>query len=447
MAACCAVAAYIIMRVLALSSSPFGRSPLHRLQSQESSQPLEISDRKSTIKVGGITCAACVQGIERELRARHGVLSTTVSLATHEAVVNHSSAVARTDLVAAIESIGYEADIVDVDDPGISIEAVDQERLAAFMAWKAALIAATIGTLATMVVDYLPWSILKAQWNKLLLQAASCAFVVVVCGFQIHYEAARAVWYGRTDMSLLTSLGTLLALLKSLSDTIMVHQEIADRELLFRSTAFLSTVIIGGRFLKAIVMRQSSASVVDLSMQMPESVKILNPGSGAESFAFVPLSAVKKGDCLVIHPGDIVPVEGIVAGGSGFVSETHLNGEILPVKKSTGEIIFEGSVNQDTQFLLEVTRAGRVTRLQRALQLITEGNSRKSGIQEIADMVAGRSIGITLIIAFAVGVIQYSRGASFRDAADRLVAVLLCACPCAIGLASPTAVTIGIGNI
>lgn len=438
------------MRVLALHGSVIPRTSL--LRHAGAAKPLGFQHQSSalTLKISGITCAACVESIERGLESLPGVLMATVSMVTYEAVVKHTYAVTVADVLAEVETLGFGADVVEMDGSGNNIEDADHARAVSIETWKAALIGATTCTVATILIGSFPAS-LDVYWgpeSRLVVQAALCILAVLFFGSQIHHEAAIAVRHGRIDMSLLTSLGTLLALLKSIYlVTFLPLEELSRQTPLLTSTAMLTAVIIGGRFLKAVAMRHSMASVLDLSLQMPESVSRMDLRDGNSCSIVIPLRSVKKGDCLVVYPGDIIPTDGIVKSGSGYVSETHINGEILPVSKSSGQVVIAGSANQDAQLLVEVTRVGRVTWFQQALQLIADGNARKSGTQELTDRIATYFIKVILTIAFAAGILHYLRGATSSEAVDRLIAVLLCACPCAIGLASPTAVTIGIGRV
>lgn len=450
MAACCTVAAYLVMRVLALHGTIIPRTA--PLQYAGPAKPLGLQQPSSvlTLNISGITCAACVESIERGLKSLPGVLAATVSMVTYEAVVKHTNAVTVADVLAEVAQLGYGADVVETNGSGNNIEDADRVRAASIQTWRAALIGASTCTVATILIGSTP-DYLDVYWAphfRLYAQAALCVLAVMFFGSQIHHEAAIAARHGRTDMSLLTSLGTLLGLLKSVYLVAVSPREASLRHAsLLTSTTMLTVVVIGGRFLKVVAMRHSMSSVLDLSLQMPESVSLMESQNASSCPVVVPLGSVRKGDCLVIYPGDVIPTDGIVRSGLGYVSETHISGEILPVSKSSGQVVIAGSANQDAQLFVEVTRVGRVTWLQQALQLIADGNARKSGTQELVDRIAPYFVNAILIIAFTAGILHYLRSTNLSDAADRLIAVLLCACPCAIGLASPTAVTIGIGRV
>jgi Cu+-exporting ATPase len=453
MAACCTAAAYLVMRVLILSDA-------FALPQRKTSEKLSgISDNITTIlKIGGITCSTCSDSIRKGLEGIPGVLAVTVSMVTHEAITKHHNHVSPKDLIAEVESLGYEADTTEVagaaEGMGNTIEAIeeaDRERLAAVRAWRTSFIGASILTLVVLMIG----NLLAAATVQVSLrvlsysQAIFSALVVLFFGFRIHHEAVRAICHGRLDMSLLASLGICLGFFKSmLLLDLPRRQSSATDAPLFGSTAILTSVILGGRFIKATVSRKSFTSIGDLAIRLLECVTLTSAEDyGVRKPTIVPLKSVKRGDYLIIHPGDMVPVDCLVVEGSGYVSQTHISGEVLPVSKSANQNIFAGSTNQNSQFLVKVIRIGTMTWLQRTLRLIIEGSLRKSNLQEVTDLVASKFVAVILGIALATGIWHILGGSTLSESMDKLIAVLLCACPCAIGMASPTAVSIGIGKV
>jgi Cu+-exporting ATPase len=148
----------------------------------------------------------------------------------------------------------------------------------------------------------------------------------------------------------------------------------------------------------------------------------------------------------LIYPGGIIPADGTVVRGVGFVAETHLNGEILPIRKSAGSDVFAGSVNQDGLLYVKVARMGSSSWAQHILKLMLDANLRKSTTQELVDFITGWFVGVILVIAGSTGAWYFLAGYTVSASIDRVIAILLCACPCALGLASPTAVMVGIGE-
>jgi Cu+-exporting ATPase len=448
MAACCAVAAYLVMRVLSMNKALGLESIFPANNACKTYQDNTLCTSRLNIK--GITCAACVDTIQQSLEGITGVFSAPVSIITSQAVVIHGASVPLGDLVRKIEDLGYDAEesggnTISDDD----IEEADRARASSIEQWRKLLIGSAICTFVMEITARVPASS-RSYWSPMsqtLLQASTCSLVVLVFGHPIHREAITALRYWRLDMSLLASLGTLLAYLRAIH-IIASHPSKHHRQnlSLFESTALLMTVIVGGRFLKSTLMRQSLLSLNALRMHIPESATLVHGDQGSEKLETVSIAEVKKNDCLLIYPGGIIPADGIVVRGVGFVAETHLNGEILPIKKSAGSEVFAGSVNQDGLLFVKVAQMGSSSWVQHILKLMLDANLRKSTTQELVDFVTGWFVGVILVIASSTGAWYFLAGYTVSTSIDRVIAILLCACPCALGLASPTAVVVGIGE-
>ncbi|KAI9743696.1 MAG: hypothetical protein M1818_003012 [Claussenomyces sp. TS43310] len=461
--ACCAVGAYVIMKMLTIYNTLQADSPTRsgddflskgRYGKLAKSSVLQTEHPGvCRLKVTGITCAACVKSIEDALTSRPGIRSAVVSLYLSQAVIHYDpKAVSVASIVATVEGQGYDVeDVSTAKDVSIDITAADGERDRSIRAWKKAALGATATTMSVVILALLPDDGYR-RWRLLGgLQALLCAVVVIYFGRDIHFEAFQAIRRGTSNMSLLTSLGTLLAFAKSLQHFILsaltkddVHR--LGGQTLFDSTALLTCVVIGGRLLKAMVTRRAAASLTSLATLMPETAVLLMGESNDLNVAMVPLDTLHTSDRVVVYPGAVIPADGIIVHGTSNVYETHMTGEILPVTRSEGAKVFAGSLNQDEQLIIQVTETGQATWLQKSLRLMADGDTRKSETQEIADRVAEWFVVAILVLACAAGFRSWWSGnLTWSKSLDRTIAVLLAACPCALGLGTPTAVMMGLG--
>ncbi|RDW67530.1 hypothetical protein BP6252_08926 [Coleophoma cylindrospora] len=408
-------------------------------------------DRECTescrIKITGITCPACVETITSTLLAMPGVTEVKISHIVSQALIVYTpKAVHVEDFVAKIEELGYEAEhLAATQDWAADIDEADARRKRAIDEWKTALYGAGVLTILIIALGLFPARV-NSYLNprmKLWIEAVLCAIVIAFFARQIHYEAFRALQSRRSDMSLLTSLGMILSFVGSVYGIFSAKSMDATS---LESTALLSCVATGGRLLKSIVVRQSVSSVSSLATLVTETAEVLIGTSQEDGTVTMALNKLQIGDRVVVSPGDIIPADGRILDGCGNIVETHITGEILPELKSKGSHVFAGSVAHDMNLVIEVTRVGRLTWLQHTLQLMAEGDTRKARIQEMADYLASRFVFI--ILTFAVLVFAkplFFEAVSLSKALNRMIAVLLCACPCALSLASPTAVMIGLG--
>ncbi|RDW74227.1 hypothetical protein BP5796_07669 [Coleophoma crateriformis] len=437
--ACCAVAAYIIMRMISVHDSI-------KAHTNKITGDRECPE-SCRIKITGITCPACVETITSTLLAMPGLTKVNISHIISQALIVYTPKVVHVeDIVAKIEELGYEAEnLVATQDWAADIEEADARRKRAIDEWKTALYGAGVLTILIIALGLLPASvnIYLDPYTKLWVEAVLCAMVIAFFARQIHYEAFLALKSRRSEMSLLTSLGMILSFVGSVYGIFSAKSMDASS---FESTALLSCVATGGRLLKSIVVRQSVSSVSSLATLVTETAEVLTGTSQEDGTVTMALNKLQTGDLVVVGPGDIIPVDGRILDGCGNIVETHITGEILPELKSKGSHVFAGSMVHDTNLVIEVTRVGRLTWLQHTLQLMAEGDAKKARLQEMADYLAARFVFVILTLAvFTFAKPLVCEAVSLAKGLNRMIAVLLCACPCALSLSSPTAVMIGLG--
>lgn len=382
-----------------------------------------------------ITCASCVSSIEGALSSVPGIYSMSASLLSGNILVSYNAKLTAVEtVITTIEDAGFDVEEVPTaPDPILSIKAADKSREQEVDRWRKAFVSCIIFTVPTVLLANTSQLVGdSARLYSTLLQAILCGIVVLGQGKHIHLESKKALSENRLDLSILTSSGMILAYARSIQQITS-----AQNVLLFDSTSTLMTVIVGGRFLKALIFQKSFAALSTLAKSMPATAQIALEDGKITS---VPVNVVKAGDTLFISQGDIIPADGEVMKGSSQVSETNVTGEILPVWKSEGSRILAGSTLLDGQLLVQASAVGHETRLERALQLLDGMETQKRQTPRLEDLLIRWFLIGTFTIAVCTGIISYAAGVGFSRSLDRIMSVILCACPCALGLGTPLAV-------
>ncbi|OFW67704.1 MAG: copper-translocating P-type ATPase [Actinobacteria bacterium RBG_16_68_21] len=379
--------------------------------------------------VEGMTCASCALRIERVLSKQEGVSSAVVNFAGQEARVVPSGPVDLETLRAAIDRIGYHATLVTADTERDSLadrygEEIRYQR-------RNALAAAVFAVPAVVLAMFGP----DASWVGPVVWALVTP-VEFVFGWQFHRNAAIQLRTGGANMDTLVSLGTLAAYLYS------VWALFADQPMFFESAATIVTFILLGRFFEARSKGRASSAITRLLELGAKEARVLH--DGAEET--VPVDTLRPGDRMVVRPGEKVPTDGrIVEGGSSF-DESMLTGESVPVDRGAGDEVFGATINQQGLVVVEATRVGSETALAQIVRLVEDAQATKAPIQHLADRVAGAFVPAVIIIALITLILWLALGGTTVEAMKAAVAVLIIACPCALGLATPTAIMVGGGR-
>jgi Cu+-exporting ATPase len=400
-----------------------------------------------TVPVVGMTCASCVNRIERFLNREDGVAEATVNLATERATVRYDSAlIDRAGIVAAIESAGYEvaaepAAAEELTDADEAIHAAEQRTLL-FQA----LASLGIG-LAMMAVMFwpggTPWPMVDV--NRWFLIPAT--IVQFVFGRRFLVAAVKGARHGEANMNTLVAIGTMAAYTYSVVVTLMPDAVMAagiGMETYFDTAAVIIGLVLLGRWLEARAKGQAAGAVKSLLRLRPTTARVLREGGERE----VPLDQVVVGDLVRVRPGDRVPVDGAVIDGASAVDESMLTGESLPVEKTTGDHVIGATMNVSGSFVMRAERVGRETALSQIVALVERAQGSKAPIQRVADRVTGWFVPAVLAAAALTFAIWMLVGPEPRlpFALSTSIAVLIIACPCAMGLATPTAIMVGTGK-
>ena len=414
---------------------------------------------KVTLNIGGMTCASCVAHVEEALKEVEGIVSANVNLATEQATVEYLAGVA-----------GLEDFREVVDDAGYSVEGVagemagdeaDSERLARTREIKAlarkVIIAGTVGAIV-MSVMYIPLETLRLtsfQLNFILWTLATP--VQFWIGATFYQGAWAGLKHRTTNMNTLVAVGTSVAYGYS---TVLTFFEgfFADAHLVhahslfnhstgtyFDASAIVISLVLLGRLLEARAKGQTSEAIRKLMGLRPKTARVVRDGNEVD----IPIDQVVADDILVVRPGEKIAVDGEVVLGTSAVDESMLTGESLPVEKDVGSLVYGATINKTGSFRFRATKVGRDTVLSQIIRMVQEAQGSKAPIQRLVDVVASYFVPAVIgvaIFTFVAWMIWAPAPPALPIAILNFVAVLVIACPCALGLATPTAIMVGMGK-
>jgi Cu+-exporting ATPase len=414
----------------------------------------EIVTAQLALPVEGMTCASCVNRIERFLKRTPGVEDASVNLATEVATIRYlPDQVGRSELVGAIEAAGYDVRPAPAAGPatlpgGSALDTASDLDLAREREARELLVRATVSigvAVGIMVLMLVGRALPMEDLNRIAIVPAT--FVQLWAGGRFYRAAWRAARHRAANMDTLIAIGTSAAWVYSA--VVTLAPSIATSAGLEPAAYFdSSTIIIGfvllGRWLEARAKSRASGAIRRLLTLAPATARLVEGDVERD----VPLGEVQRGDLVRVRPGDRVPVDGRVVSGASAVDQSMLTGESMPVEVATDDEVIGGTLNTSGAFVMRATRVGRDTALARIVDLVREAQGSKAPIQRLADRVSEVFVPVVLVAAALTFVAWYVVGPEPRLtlALTAFVAVLIIACPCAMGLATPTAIMAGTGR-
>ncbi len=398
------------------------------------------------IPIEGLVCASCVKKIESALLERKGILGASVNLATGRAKVDYlSTEIGVEEIWDAIESVGYKAirlsGELDEDFERKARETEYQNLKRRFFIGLAFSLVIFIGSSPR----FFPWA--PAWLNNYFLLWALTTPVQFWIGAQFYKSAWGAFKHRNADMNTLVAVGTSAAYFYSVAATVVPSFFRAGGlmpDVYFDTSAVIITLVLFGRMLEARAKGQTSQAIKKLIGLQPKTARVIREGRDED----IPIKDVTVGDIVVVRPGEKIPVDGIVVKGTSTVDESMISGESMPVEKKEGAEVIGATINKAGSFEFRATKVGKNTVLSQIIRLVQEAQGSKAPIQRLADVIAGYFVPIVISIAILTFIVWFDFGPrpALTFALLNFVGVLIIACPCALGLATPTAVMVGTGK-
>ena len=397
----------------------------------------EVATKKSIFPVGGMTCATCVAHVEEALRSVPGVVSVGVNLGSEKATVEYLESTTYADLKKAVEDAGYELgkELNALED----VSATSQREVRKvrnrfiFAAILTIPIVAMMLTPSFKGMEYLLW--------------AMATPVQFWTGWRFYKGAWGALKHRTTDMNTLIAVGTSAAYLYSVIAVLfpsIFTSSGMTAHVYFDTSSAIITLILLGRYLEARAKGQTSEAIKKLIGLQTKTAIVIRNGKEQQ----IPIEEVLTGDLVLVKPGERVPVDGIIRKGYSSLDESMITGESIPIEKKAGDEVIGATINKTGSFRFEATKIGKDTTLARIVRLVEEAQGSKAPVQRLADVIASYFVPTVIGIAIITFLVWFFAGPSptLTYAFLNFVAVLVIACPCALGLATPTAIIVGTGR-
>ncbi|WP_066312335.1 heavy metal translocating P-type ATPase [Bacillus sp. FJAT-29814] len=405
----------------------------------------DVVTKKAEFDITGMTCAACSARIEKGLNKLDGVVKANVNLALEKATVEfNGSALSPGDIIKKVENLGYGAHLKEefkdtTDHRQKEIEKQTKKFIfAAILSFP--LLWAMVGHFSFTQFIWVPDAFMN-PWVQLAL-ATPVQFII---GGQFYIGAYKALKNKSANMDVLVALGTSAAYFYSLYLSVMSLGNSAHMvELYYETSAVLITLILLGKLFEARAKGRSSEAIKKLMGLQAKTATVNRNGIEIE----VPIEEVIVGDILYIKPGEKIPVDGMIIEGQSAIDESMLTGESVPVDKKIGDEVIGATLNKNGFLKVEATKVGRDTALAQIIKVVEEAQGSKAPIQRLADQISGVFVPIVVGIAVLTFIVWYvwAEPGNFPEALEKLIAVLVIACPCALGLATPTSIMAGSGR-
>jgi P-type Cu+ transporter len=411
------------------------------------------SAKRVTIPIEGMTCASCVARIEKVVGRLDGVGTVSVNLATEKADVTYEpSRVRLSSIKKAITDAGYTPREVDATDT-VDHDAERKEHEIRVM-WTKFIVAASaavpllylaMGHMIPSLRFPIPWFLEPMQY-PLVFAFVQILLVIpaIIAGNRFYRVGVKAILHLAPNMDSLIAIGTAAAVLYSLYNTVRIATGdfAATGNLYFETAAVIIALILLGKTLEAVSKGKTSQAIKKLMGLAPKTAVVIHEGKETE----IPISEVEVGDLVRVRPGEKVPVDGEVVDGYTSVDESMLTGESIPVEKKAGDAVTGASLNKNGTITFRATRVGADTALAQIIKLVEQAQGSKAPIAQLADVVSGYFVPIVILIALAAGAAWLLTGQSVAFSMTIFTSVLVIACPCALGLATPTAIMVGTGK-
>ena len=410
----------------------------------------EAAIREVTIPIAGMTCSACSNAVQRALKKIDGVEDASVNFATEKAVIKYNADIVRiSNLKNTIEKAGYTPLDLEVE------EATDKEKDRREKEIKTLWTKFILAAIFTIPLFYISMGhmmgaplpeIIDPQYNPLNFALAQLFLTipVMLVGYKFYTIGFKTLFKGSPNMDSLIAIGTGAAFVYGLYAVAEIAKGNYDMamDLYFESAGVIITLILLGKYLESVSKGKTSEAIKELMGLQPKTATVIQDGKEIT----LPIEEVELGDIILVKPGEKIPVDGKVVDGYTSVDESMLTGESIPVEKNKGDNVTGGSINKNGSIQFEATKVGKDTTLSQIIKLVEDAQGSKAPIAKMADIIAGYFVPTVIAIAIVSAGIWFITGKSLTFVLTIFISVLVIACPCALGLATPTAIMVGTGK-
>lgn len=409
----------------------------------------EKQSKEVTIGIGGMTCSACAKAVERASKKLDGVIKADVNFATEKLLVEYDPSRVRLSMIKdAIRKAGYQP--IEEDDRTIDKDQERKEKEAKTL-WRSFLISGAF-TIPLLIIAMghmlgmpLP-EIIDVHMHPLNFALIQLILVIppVIAGERFYRVGFKTLIKGSPNMDSLIAIGTSAAILYGLFAVYQISQMNMEyaKDLYFESAATIITLILLGKYLESKTKGRTSEAIKKLVGLAPKTALVIQEGKEV----VIPVDEVEEGDIIVVKPGEKIPVDGKVVEGITSIDESMLTGESIPVEKREGDNVFGASINKNGMIKFKATKVGKDTVLAQIIKLVEQAQGSKAPIARMADIISGYFVPVVMAIAIISALAWYLGGRGGIFSLTIFISILVIACPCALGLATPTAIMVGSGK-
>lgn len=410
----------------------------------------DVELREVTVSIGGMTCASCAAAVEKEIKKLKGVIEVNVNIATERASIKYNPYETRiSQIKGAIKKAGYDPMEIQTGD-NVDVEKEKRQKEMNVL-WKKFIVSAifTVPLLYIAMGHMLGLPIpemIEPSVNPLnfALTQLILTIPVVIAGYKFYTVGFKALIKRAPNMDSLIAIGTAAAVIYGIYGTIEIaggNIQYAN-DLYFETAGVIITLILLGKYLESVTKGKTSEAIKKLMGLQPKTAVVIHDGKEMT----IAIEEVEVGDIVLVKPGEKIPVDGNVIEGHTAVDESMLTGESIPVEKNIGDKVIGASINKNGTIKFKATKVGKDTALAQIIKLVEDAQGSKAPIAKLADIISGYFVPVVIAIAIVSGIAWYLAGATGIFALTIFISVLVIACPCALGLATPTAIMVGTGK-
>lgn len=396
--------------------------------------------KKFSFKISGMSCAACSARIENKLNRTEGIVSAAVNLAAEKASVDYDDDIlSEKDIAKIIEDMGYKF----LEDRSESDTEKEQREREIKRLRTEFILSAVLSSPLIMAMIFTLFRVDLAFFHNEYFQIIVATPVQFLIGFRFYKNAFHALKAKSPNMDVLIAMGTSAAYFFSVYNAFFAPAKPGMmKELYFEAAAVIITLVLLGKYLEEVAKGKTSEAIKKLMGLRAKTARVVREGKEID----IPIEDVRIGDVVVVRPGEKLPVDGRIIEGNSSIDESMLTGESVPVEKKAGDTVIGATINRFGTFKFEATKVGKDTVLSQIIKMVEDAQGSKAPIQKIADGVAGVFVPAVLCVAILTFLIWYFAAGNLTAGIVSAVAVLVIACPCALGLATPTAIMVGTGK-